>query len=216
MKKIFSYNTDIKKNAYLNWRTEKHEPIHNLNTLADEYFQNAIFSIKECLNDNWDCKADSLIFPILFSINHAIELYEKALMWSINILLGYNSTYTENHDIRGIWYTVKQKIKEFGFSYGREKSSFENMIIPLEKYLSEIYQNIMTDNLSEAYYNIDFSRYPTNINLENHFYINKCENVVIDLENLLEVVLALNDCLSRLSSTYYDLVVCSWQMKIEE
>lgn len=216
MKKIFSYNTDIKKNAYLNWRTETHEPIHNLNTLAYGYFQGAIFSIEKCLNDNWDNKADVIIFPILFSINHAIELFEKALTWSMNILLGFNSTYTENHDIRGIWYTVKQKIKDFGFGYGREESVFSNMIIPLEKYLNEIYQNIMTDDLSKAYYNIDFSRYPTNVRQENHFYINKCENVVIDLENLLEVVLAIQDCLSRLSETYYDLVVSSWQNDIEE
>ena len=38
MKKVFSYNPDIYKNAYMNWRTDKHQPIHNLNALAEGYF----------------------------------------------------------------------------------------------------------------------------------------------------------------------------------
>ena len=148
MKEIFSYNTDVYKNAYMNWRTDKHQPIHNINTLAKGYFESALLSIRDCLNDNIDHKADGLIFPILFSINHAIELYEKSLCWSLNILLGYNSTYKDNHDIRGIWYTAKNKIIEFGFGYGREEKVFMEMIVPLEKYLDEIYQNIMTDDFN--------------------------------------------------------------------
>ena len=107
MKNVFSYNSNIYKNAYMNWRTEKHEPIHNINTLAQGYFESAILSIKSCLADNVDHKADGLIFPILFSINHAIELYEKSICWSMNILLGYKSTYKDNHDIRGIWCTYR-------------------------------------------------------------------------------------------------------------
>ena len=79
MKDVFSYNPDIYKNAYMNWRTERHEPIHNINTLAQGYFDSAVLSIKECLANNIDRKADDLIFPILFSINHAIELYEKSI-----------------------------------------------------------------------------------------------------------------------------------------
>lgn len=29
MKKIFSYNVDIDKTAYMNWRTRPHQPIHS-------------------------------------------------------------------------------------------------------------------------------------------------------------------------------------------
>ena len=195
----------------MNWRTDKHQPIHNINTLAQGYFESALLSIRMCLNDNLDHKADGLIFPILFSINHAIELYEKSLCWSLNILLGYNSTYKENHDIRGIWYTAKTKIIELGFGYGREEKVFLEMIVPLEKYLDEIYQNIMTDDFNKAFYNIDFSRYPIDNRMNSHFYINQYDNVVVDLENLFECCETLNDCLSRLAGTYYDLVTKKWE-----
>lgn len=111
MKRIFSYNDDIDKNAYMNWRTDKHEPIHNMNIIADGYFESAILLAKSCLVDNRDKKADAIIFPMLFSVNHAIELYEKSICWSLNILLGNKSKFKENHDIRGNWFTKKQKIK---------------------------------------------------------------------------------------------------------
>ena len=197
----------------MNWRTDKHQPIHNLNTLADGYFESALLSITECLNDNSDHKADALIFPILFSINHAIELYEKSICWSLNILLGYKSTYTENHDIRGIWYTVKSKITEFGFGYGREENVFLDMIKNLESFLNEIYRNIMTDDFNKAFYNIDFSRYPINNREQNHFYINQFNNVTVDLENLETACEDIRDCLSRLAETYYDLVMQKWDLE---
>ena len=54
MKNVFSYNPDIHKNAYMNWRTERHEPIHNINTLAQGYFESATLSLrmrKECIKN---------------------------------------------------------------------------------------------------------------------------------------------------------------------
>lgn len=215
MKKVFSSNSDIYKNAYMNWRTDKHQPIHNLNALAEGYFDSAEISIKACLADNSDHKADGLIFPILFSINHAIELYEKSICWSLNVLLGHNAKFPDNHYIRDIWYTVKQKIKEVGFDYGREEADFSKMIVPLEKYLDEIYQNIMTDNFNDARYNIDFSRFPSNRSLRNHFYVNQYDNVVVDLENLLEWCGVLKSCLSSLAETYYSLVLDKWDKQHE-
>ena len=95
----------------MNWRTDKHQPIHNLNVLAEGYFESAELSIKACLADNSDHKADGLIFPILFSMNHAIELYEKSICWSLNVLLGHNTKFPDNHYIREIWYAESRKLK---------------------------------------------------------------------------------------------------------
>lgn len=217
MKKVFSSNPDVYKNAYMNWRTDKHQPIHNLNALAEGYFENAEISIKACLSDNHDHKADGLIFPILFSINHAIELYEKSIFWSLNLLLGedYTKPFPDHHYIREIWYEVKRKIKKFGFGYGREESDFLKMISPLEKYLDEVYRNIMTANFDDAHHNIDFSRFPASRDLRNHFYVNRHDNVVVDLENLLEWCVVLNDCLSSLAETYYALVFEKWDEQQE-
>ena len=210
MNKVFSTNEDVYKNAYMNWRTDKYQPIHNLKAMAEGYFESAEVLLQACLADNFDHKADGLIFPILFSINHGIELYVKSICWSLNVLLGYNSTFAENHDIRGIWYAAKQKIQTYGFDYGREKADFLRMIAPLERYLNEIYRSIMTENLNDAYHNIDFSRFPASRNLHNHFYVNHYDNVVVDLENLLSWCETLSDCLSALAETYYSLVLQRW------
>nr|WP_317378222.1 hypothetical protein [uncultured Faecalimonas sp.] len=211
MKDIFSYNADINKTAYMNWRTNQHEPIHNMNVIADGYFESAILLAKDCLNDNWDNKADILIFPMLFSVNHAIELYEKSICWSLNILLGYNSKFNPNHDIRGIWLTAKEKIKEYGFGYGHEEADFNKMIKKLESYLDELFKTIMNENINKAYYNIDFSRYPMNNHEEYHFYLKTYDNVVVDLENFISVFEKIRKNLNLLANYYYELVVESWQ-----
>lgn len=211
MKDIFSYNADINKNAYMNWRTNQHQPIQNINVMAEGYFQSAILLANQCLFDNSDKKADAIIFPILFVTNHAIELYEKSICWSLNILLGHNSKFKENHDIRGNWLTAKNKIIEFGFDIGREKVEFEKMIVPLEAYVNQISTKIMDDNINTAYYNIDFSRYPLNNRNKYHFYLKTYDNVVVDLENFIYIVENIKNCLESLADYYYGLVVDSWQ-----
>lgn len=194
----------------MNWRTDRYQPIHNMKALAEGYFESAEVLLKACLDDNTDHKADGLIFPILFSMNHGIELYEKSICWSLNVLLNHKGSFPENHDIRNIWYITKQKIQTYGFDYGREKADFLKMIVPLEKYLNELYMSLMTDDLNDAYRNIDFSRFPASKNLQNHFYVNQCDNVVVDLENLFSWCKALNTCLSALAETYYDQVLQKW------
>lgn len=212
MKKLFSSNSNIEKNAYLNWRTNKHEPVQNMNVVAEGYIQSAILLIRQCLEDNNDNKADSVIFPIIFAINHAIELYEKSICWSLNILLGYKAKFNENHDIRGNWLTAKNKIEEFGFGYGREKEEFEKMIICLESYIDEISKTIMDDDINKAHCNIDFSRYPLKKRAkEYHFYLKTYDNVVIDLENFLYIAENIANCLDPLAGYYYEKVVESWQ-----
>lgn len=213
MKKVFTYNRDVNKTAYLNWRTEKYEPIHNMNVLADGYLKGALILARQCLMDNEDKKADILIYPILFSVNQSIELYVKSICWSLNILLGYKSSYKENHDIRGIWLTVKQKINEFGFdSPGSNEQVYKEMIKPLDLYIDELYQKIGENGeVNTAFHNIDFSRYPLNNRKEKHFYIKQYDNIVIDLENFVVVFENIYDCLEQLAEYYYNLVFESWQ-----
>ena len=62
MKDVFSYNSDIDKTAFLNWRTKKREPIHNMNVIADGYMQAALELAKTCLADSFHKKADAIIF----------------------------------------------------------------------------------------------------------------------------------------------------------
>lgn len=87
MKDIFSYNVDINKTAYMNWRTDKHDHIKNIITVANGFMESSLISAKEVVNNNHSKRADIVIFPILFNANHAIELYLKAITWTLNVLL---------------------------------------------------------------------------------------------------------------------------------
>lgn len=73
MEKIFSYNVDIDKTAYMNWRTRQHQPIHDMMIIADGYMKAAIMLAQDCLQDNMDKKADIVVFPMLFSANHNLN-----------------------------------------------------------------------------------------------------------------------------------------------
>ncbi|MGE1164457.1 hypothetical protein ACQJ0Y_14410 [Peribacillus simplex] len=99
MNNVFSYNADIEKNAYLNWRTSKHDHIHNMIVLADGFMSAATLLAKQVLLDNVDKKADSLIFPILFNANHGIEVYLKAISWSLNILNNTGKRFDPHHKL---------------------------------------------------------------------------------------------------------------------
>ena len=102
MKAIFSYNIDTNKNAYLNWRTDKHSHINNMITVAKGYMKSSILLTEQILADNWSKKADIIIFPILFNANHAIELYLKAITWTLNILLDKPMKIEGQHNIKQI------------------------------------------------------------------------------------------------------------------
>lgn len=49
MEKVFSYNADIEKTAYMNWRTRQHQPIHDMIIIADGYMKSAIMLAEDCL-----------------------------------------------------------------------------------------------------------------------------------------------------------------------
>lgn len=86
---INTYNEDIDKNAYLNWRLNYHDPLQNMIAMADGYITSIKVNVEACLKNPYEKQADILIFPMLFSLNHGIELYLKATCWALNILLGY-------------------------------------------------------------------------------------------------------------------------------
>ena len=56
MKNVFSYNADIDKTAYMNWRTSQHDTIYNMIVIADDFMSFAIILAETALADNWDKK----------------------------------------------------------------------------------------------------------------------------------------------------------------
>ena len=86
LKPIFSYNADISKNAYLNWRIAGHNIAGNLTILAESFENAAKELMQSVLRDNRLKQADSLIFPIMYSVDQSIELYLKAIIYDIECL----------------------------------------------------------------------------------------------------------------------------------
>ena len=74
---------------------------------------------------------------------------KKQFIGVSNILLGYKKAYPDSHRIREHWYSVKEKIKEYGFDEeaGRGENEFRYMIRVLEVYLDELYSKIMPNQI---------------------------------------------------------------------
>lgn len=202
MGRIFEYNKDIDKTAYMNWRTKQDQPIHDMIMLADGYIKAAIMLGEDCLENNIDKIADIIVFPILFSANHAIELYLKSINWSLNMLLDKNETYCGGHDIRQIWNIVKKRMTEYEKNKNN-RTQFKEMTRNLDDYISELYEKIDTKhNANVRMKNMDFSRYPFNSDNEEHFYIENQGNEVVDLEMFVETFKKIYYNLSSVAGFY--------------
>ena len=201
MKDIFSYNADVNKTAYMNWRTSHHDHIYNMIVIADGFMNSAILLAEAALVDNWDKKADSFIYPIIFNANHAIELYLKATVWTLNILLDNQQKIEGQHDIQQILQTVIKRVQEFETDKEKRKQ-FNNMINGTKFYVDELFEKIATQNEKKKKDNMDFSTYPFEQKYMPHFYITEFENVVVDLENFVQRFKEIGENL-RLISTYY-------------
>ncbi|HDR4590240.1 TPA: hypothetical protein QCR33_001020 [Bacillus cereus] len=208
MRDIFSYNTDINKNAYMNWRTTRYDHIHNMIVVAEGFKDSALLLVKNILKDNTDKKADNLIFPILFNANHSIEVYLKAICWTQNLLLNKNATFEGNHNLKGLFTKVVDLENELKSG---NKEVFYEMLNNLKDYIDELYDKIertVKDKKgnNKTIHDITFCRYSLNNDLEPQFYINTLDNVVVDLENFLIVFEAIFKNLDSLSMHYTNLL----------
>lgn len=177
MKDVFSCNSDVEKNAYMNWTIDKHNNISNMINIAEGYMNSSLLLAGQVIIDNTDKKADILIFLILFNANHSIELYLKAIKWSLNILLDNVNKIEGNHDIEQIYSNVCSRVNEFEKEKERRKQ-FKTLTNNLKRYIDELYLKMDKSSIEKNKDNISFSRYPLTVGYINHFYIKAVENIV--------------------------------------
>lgn len=194
MKPIFSRNVDVDKIAFLNWRTSKFSYIQNMHVLAEGYMSSALILAKKCLDNNDDKKGDMLIFPILNNANHAIELYLKAILWTLNKIIKNNAKIEGGHNIKQIYETVKSRIKEYPGQVS--VSEFNKATKVLKTYIDELFEKIKSIPKNDK---MDFARYPFSKNYENHFYVESLGNVEVDLENFVSQFKLISDSLGDLA-----------------
>lgn len=175
---IFEPNQNINKNAYLNWRMDFASTRRRRFVIVGKaYFDTAFYMLIECLEDNFDKKADIWIFPILFHIVHGIEVYLKAINMSYSVALGKDKKDIQGaHDIKQLCSVAKNLIIEFKKLHPGESSE------QLFKAIKVV--NNFIDNIYEKTNDMTFARYPMQSNKENHFYIEKHGNTVVDMEKL--------------------------------
>ncbi len=182
LKDIFIANTDIHKNAYLNWRFDtedsNEEKFYNL---GDAYLEVASYLINESLKNNYGSKLDGWIFPILFDIYQGIELYLKAYKHLLNPTERIKNG---GHDIWSISESIYNQINSL------KQTEFKEIVEEYE--IVREFIKMMYDNTSR---DTTFVRYPLNKNLEDFFYIGGKEkinglgetytdNITIDIEKL--------------------------------
>ena len=196
-KMVFSCNSDISKNAYMNWRTNETDIPNNLFVLAEGFSKAAQLLMEEIIEDNHDKKADCIIFPIIYSIDHSIELYLKAIIRAIETI---NKKHASNHTIHDIRSLLKTMISLIEKKEIRTKG-LQRHIEPVKSYIDELYSFIKVDE-SKKGLKIDFARYPIDTDERPHFYICNLNNVVIDIENLMELNQKIHVCLESLFYKY--------------
>lgn len=198
MKPIFSRNEEIDKIAFLNWRISKKEDIPNLFNIADGFLSAAIKLAKLSLINNRDKSADILIFAILTNANHGIELYLKAMTWTLNKIIGSEMRIEGGHNIQQIYDTVRARIKDYKGQVSLKE--FDGSTLSLKEYIKELFDKIQVDKGV----NMDFSRYPLNSKYESHFYVQAVGNVEIDLENFVVRFEEIHLALDNMSNFIYD------------
>lgn len=198
MQPIFSSNPDYTKTALLNWRIENGNDILNILNLAEGYFEASISLAKLCIESNRDNRADILIFPIFTNINHGIELYLKAMTWTLNRLLDNGRRIEGGHNIEQMYQTVKARIKDYSGNQSKKES--ENSTNELKEYIKELFDKIQPNKNNDK---MDFSRYHLTNNYVNHFYVDEIGNVEIDLENFIRKFEIIQENLKSISDDLY-------------
>jgi len=194
MKKIFERNVNYNRSAFLNWRFNKGDPIGNMLALADGFLESAIYLGGLCLLDNNDKKADMLIFPMLTNANHGIELYLKSLNWTLNELLQNGQRREGGHNIKQIYEMIVPKISTH--KGPPELRKFQQDTENLKEYLDELFGLIDGHKM-------DFSRYPLSNDYVSHFYVERLDNVEVDLENFVVRFQNIRDTLDAICSYYF-------------
>jgi len=190
IKNIFSENEDMQKNAIMNWRTHKYDDIHNMKVIGDGFRKSTLLMLQQVLTDNYDKKGDVLIFPIMFSANHVIEVYLKVIVSLQQRLMEIEAPPKLSHDIKQLLEECVANEKVLKDSLG-EKGIMEKLNLTLV-YITELYSKIerievKSNGTVKHLHDMTFSRYANTSERKNpapHFYVEMIENATIDVKNL--------------------------------
>ncbi len=176
-KGVFTHNADINKTAYMNWRMFACSAEDNLAEIGKGFFLAAECLLQNALGDNIDKRADILIFPILYSVDQGIELYLKAIICLIEIIVSGKPNNHTTHNIRQLFGEMKSLIRK-----KEEKTKgLDKHLSSLSEYIDELV-NVVADEGGNP--KMDFARYPFDTDGIPYFYVS-FTNTPVDMEYLL-------------------------------
>ncbi|PWT28763.1 hypothetical protein [Butyrivibrio fibrisolvens] len=191
----------VENTAYLNWRTDHYNDIHNYTVLGDGFSKAAVILMDKILEDNTDKKGDVLIFPIFYDIDQAIEVYLKAILLVLNELIGNKKESFTDHDIKQLYCQMKSRIEKIEDS----TKGLQSFLEPLSSYIYDLYSKIDYSEVGlKKTVHIDFARYPVTTAGTQHFYVKSYENEVVDIDNLRKRFSEVMNCLENLFCLYED------------
>lgn len=171
--------------AYLSWRMHGSGSYRKFKNLGEGFFVSSIILLEQCLYENRDRKADVVVFPILFNIDHAIELYLKAIIRCAtenNIRINGR---VNTHNIITLKNNLMNDLQSEDINlYNLACKDFDLLNSFIDYFFTE------TDDFT-------YSRYPVDTSNNNHFYVNAKDNIIIDMEILIKWVKALFFVLDR-------------------
>ena len=171
--------------AYLSWRMNHSNASSNYQEMGEGYFVSAIIILEQCLNENRDRKGDAVIFPTLFNIEQAIELYIKAF-----IKLATENSIQMNFRIRS--HDIRRLLNDFKTAISVCDDTIKNIalkdIAVVEKFI-----DLFFDKTTDCTY----ARYPYDTRADGHFYVKSDHNIIVDMEKLIEWVKAIFFVLDR-------------------
>lgn len=209
---IFSYNKDLKKNAYLNWRTQSGEDFTNFQVLGDGYLMSSEILIKDCIENNIDNRADVVIFPILHGAIHGIEVYFKSIHNLIAIWLKDEVKYRGGHNINQLYFEVYKILERLNKDHSElfDYTQFKSDLSVIKEFIDDIYSKTPET---------EFVRYPMSKKRMDFFYVDSYENVVVNLELLLSKVSRIRRILYEISmhlmNTYDELKQLEYEVQEE-
>lgn len=170
--------------AYLSWRMQSDSHAEKFKEMGEGYFVSAIIILENCLAENRDRKGDSVIFPVLFNVEHAIELYLKASLKMLNEH-GHPIQYRSHaHSISDLSESLRNGVQQI--------SSISDLLLKdydvLEAFIRFFYEHSN---------DVTFARYPLDTSDREFFYANTHENYIVDMSTLLLWVKALFYVLDR-------------------
>ena len=118
--------------------------------------------------------------------------------WILNKLQHSDNRIEGKHNIKQMFETAQAKIKTIKGNKCSNHFNVQNK--NLAEYINELFSLISGYGKGD---NMDFSRYPITGKYENHFYIDRLDNIEIDLENFVKRFESIKEALDERTSYFF-------------